>query len=338
MKEVNQSKILLCALFVSLLAFTACQKDLNVESNPSASPSKKPNFSTEIDAKNLTTVADEGQERVSSLLNVRAIVGDIEDEPVVIAGVDNDCTVGTPLERLQCLNNRAKMRVQVGKRQGISDILNITSINSTNTTNCYQYGGQNVCGYTGREITHPLNVPVNGNYRIQLTPKNPNRDFDVFVYRYAIVNGVFTKTLVGFGVFPQGKTETITITQQGEYDIVVDEYPNSSGVVGSGDGSYILAISSNTTVKTTASYNQNTNNVSYQFGITANSAPIGYRLESWYFKRKNGAVWQNAGTYPATQSFTFSCGTCDYAVAPIYINAIGDVRILGIESETLIRP
>ena len=331
MKVVNHSKFLFFTLLLFFFSFNACQKELNVEEAPSFI-AKKPITYSETPTGNIISVED--NERQSHLgATPRADLADIDDVPVVTSGVISNCT-GTVDQKIYCsLIFRFLNSIKPGQRIGIADNLNTTT-KGTNLTSCYVYGGQNVCGYVGKENLHPLFIEEDGNYRLQMTPKNPNRDYDVFVYKLSVLNTVIIRTLVAHSVFPQGKTETLHITQEGVYDIVVDEYPNKNGQVGQGDGNYILSLSPNTLIKTAATYDSNTDNVTYQFSHKALKPAT--QLSSWLFRKKQGNTWLNLGTYGVNNNFTFSCNNCDYLVAPIYENIITGVKTEG--TATVIRP
>jgi hypothetical protein len=322
------------ALLLILIGFNACQNDQILENNPSLINEKPSNYK-EIPAGDIVPIEDNHRYDPSQA-TPRAELADIEDVPVVrVGGIVVVCT-GTEDEVLLCiLSRRGINNIRTGERLGVLDNLN-TNIHGTNVTSCYTYGGQKVCGYVGKENLHPLTLGVAGNYRIQLTPKNPNRDFDVFVYRLTVLNKVITRTLVGYSTFSQGKTETVNIvaTEYGVYDVVVDEYPNKNGQVGQGDGNYILSLSSKTDIHTTTNYNKNTDEVSYQFSLK--SLPLNNQLYGWLFRKKQGATWLNLGVYNATNNFTFSCGSCDYLVSPIYQHINTGVKTEG--TATVIRP
>jgi hypothetical protein len=331
MKAIHQSKIGISTLFLLFFSFIACQKEISGEDTPSAI-SKKPSVSKDIPATDIISVEDTDRPSVLQA-TPRAELADIEDVPVVTAGVISNCA-GTEDQKIYCaLIFRFLNSIKPGQRIGIADNLNTTT-RGTNLTSCYVYGGQNVCGYVGKENLHPLYIPENGNYRLQMTPKNPNRDYDVFVYKLSVLNTVIIRTLVAHSVFPQGKTETLHITQEGVYDIVVDEYPNRNGQVGQGDGNYVLSLSPNTVIKTAATYNENTDNVTYQF--SRNDLRPTINMIGWLFRKKQGNAWLNLGMYEASSNFSFSCNNCDYLVAPIYENIFTGVRTEG--TATVIRP
>lgn len=333
MKSVTHSNVALLTAFLFLMSFIACQKDKNLEST-SSFMAKKPSVSKEIPAGNIISIEDDN--RPSALqATPRADLADIDDVPVVTSGGISNCG-GTEDGKIRCaLAMRFLNSIKPGQRVGIADNLNTNTL-GTNVTSCYTYGGQNVCGYIGKENLHPLFIAEPGNYRLQLTPKNPNRDYDVFVYRLTVLNKVITRTLIGYGVFPQGKTETVNITATDDdiLDIVVDEYPNTNGQVGNGDGNYILSLSPNTLIKTTSTYDKNTNEVSYQFSLK--SIKANNQLHGWLFRKKQGNTWLNLGIYNANNYFNFSCDNCDYLVAPIYESLLTGVKSEG--TATVIRP
>jgi hypothetical protein len=318
MKVTMRSKIGVFTLFLLLFGFNACQKDVNVEDNPSYI-TKKPVSYREIPAGDIIPIEDNARQSPFDA-SPRAELADIEDVPVVTPGVISNCG-GTEDQKILCsLSFRNVNSIKPGQRKGIIDNLNTNG--GTSVTSCYNYNNQNVCGYIGKEALHPLFIGQDGNYRLQLTPKNPDRDFDVFVYKLSVLNTVIHRTLVAHSVLPQGQTETLHITEDGVYDIVVDEYPNKNGQVGVGDGNYILSLSPNTLIKTTPTYNKATDNVTYQFSLK--SIKVGFQLKCWLFRKKIGNNWVNLGTYAPNDNFLFSCGTCDYLVSPIYESLIAN--------------
>jgi hypothetical protein len=341
MKVVNHSKIGFFTLLLFFFSFNACQKDAASPAISESIPMTELKSEKAYPIDNITPIYEiPKNQRLSSGLQMRGELADIEDVPVVTSGSTINCH-GTPeqcliiyLENLRFLN-----AIKPGQRLGIYSSLSLHNANvaqNINNYTCYRYisevGIRDFCGYIGKDKDHPFNIKTDGNYRIQLTPKNTTRNLDLFVYKLEVKNGEIDTTLVAFSTLPAGKTETIHLTKKGYYTIVVDERVSNS--IGS---DYILAVSGDTRVKTIPILQEN-NELVYQFALKPNLSPSNNdnQLVAWSFQRKINGVLTDLGYYPVNSTFNFLCETCDYLVAPVYAHKItGKIEE---EAATLLRP
>ncbi len=312
MKSNYFPKTVICTLALSLLSLIACQKDAVAPDtfDTTTAVENKPLYAVN----DITDIAETG--RLLSSLTTRGDLADIEDTPVITTGSTINC-IGTPyqcassyLEFLRTIN-----AIKPGQRLGVYDALALTG-NSRNDYECYtqhtQVGVMQLCGYKGKDKDHPLHIKTTGNYRVQLTPKYNDRNLDMFIYKHTVrPNGKIDTTVVAMSTMSEGQTETVHLTEEGFYTIVVDSKTSSPH-----NTDYILAVSNNTPVKTIPIVLID-NTLVYQFTAPSTSYKM---LYGWNFKRKISGVLTDLGTYPANYTFRFSCETCDYLVSPVYYN------------------
>jgi hypothetical protein len=327
MKSITLSKLSLLTVVMLLLSFNACQKE-----NVQTIKSDTVDFVESLyPIKDIIKLDDGTKMRPDpGILQTRGELADIEDVPVVTSGVISRCG-GTPE---QCLTlyledtHRANS-IKPGQRQGIYNGLSLDDLEGFNKYNCYRSTTRSYCGYTGKDKDHPLNISSDGNYRIQLSAKNADRNLDLFVYQHRVIDSRIDTILVASSILHAGKTETIHLTEKGYYTLVVDEKtPHSIG------SDYFIAVSLNTPVKAIPIVKSN-NDLLYQFQHVLPSSQ-NLTFSSWAFRVKVNGVWQSMGNFPITTTFSFLCNTCDYLVSPVYINQSTGLTEEG--SATLIRP
>jgi hypothetical protein len=315
MKSAPFPKLALLIFGLVFISINACQRE-NIEISASEALAIEDNLSpypiTDI------IKIDDSNVHPAARLPTRGGLPDIEDVPVVTSGSTINCQ-GTPEQcaEIYLQNLRFVNAIKPGQRLGVFGSLNLNAAPDVNNYNCYRYisnvGILDFCGYVGKDKDHPLNLDANGNYRIQLSPKNANRNLDLFVYEHKFVNGEIDTTLVAYSVLPAGETETVHLTKKGHYTIVVDEKnANSAG------SDYVLSVSNNTPVKAVPILTAS-NNLNYQFKYAFNLKQ-GIKLIAWSFRKKINGNWTPVGNYTTNSTFKFGCGTCDYLVSPVYFN------------------
>jgi hypothetical protein len=258
--------------------------------------------------------------------------GDLEDVPEVTAGqalqlsciqnpngCDDDLMTGNP---------PVPNSIDRGKRLGIADRQHLDA--GTNRIHSYKLPSRTVSGFIAKERTYYLKLPsnvVNGNYRVQLSPKYANRDVDIFVYKLSVVNGVLVRTLKAWGINGPGLTETLHLSESGYYELIVDSQSSTLG------NDYILSVSQNTRIKTNTRIVNN--KVQYQF---ATNPVLGFEtLIGWRIQRAGSPV---ATVFtPVNLFFIFGCSnTCHYFITPVYRNTKTNQVIEHLELTTVIRP
>jgi hypothetical protein len=320
------------ALVALLFSLNACQKEsINpISGDVTASTTTTQNLKNEtIDVSAITI-----PERASATtLTTRADLSDIKDVIPANSEIIIAC-VGTPKV---CTETRLGIRrantIKPGERIGVSSAVSLSSAPASNRKEIYSRStdaGVMAYGtYKGKDNHHPLNITADGDYRIQMTPINTNRNLDMFIYKLEVRdNGSIDSTLVEIGRLPSGKTETVHLRKKGFYTIIIDEELASNT-----GAAYMLAVSPamNTNTKVTLS----NNNLIYDFDVI-----VGISIENlsgWTFKRKVNSDWVDLGTFAATSTFVFlNAPNSDYLVAPVFTNNVtGTTRTAAF---TMIRP
>ena len=316
--------------FLFLLSLNACQKDFTAPSVVTEAPLQTHQLYA-IDK--ITSISDDLIDpHQPSILSTRGTLPDIEDELVIVVGGSINC-IGNPDSCLEsAIKLRMGLRIDVGQRIGNLSALTLNM--GFNRKTCYRHysevGVMDMCGYTGKENNHVLDIKTDGNYRVQLSPKHTARNLDMFIYKYTpnYTTHRIDTALVAFSTLLAGKTETVHLTKKGYYTIVVDEHELSGTT-----SNYTLSVSENTDIKTTPIlYNDD---LIYQFQSIKTLNP-NTQLAAWNFKRKINGVLTNLGNYYPNNTFSFSCTTCDYLVSPVYINTLTGNTMEG--AATMIRP
>jgi hypothetical protein len=275
--------------------------------------------------------------------------GDIEDviappagEALLTETCDKVCP--TFLATTQCDNLCMLLRlaqtweIKAGQRFGAKTQQDVCGVTTTGSAfSCFELNGQKICGYEGKEKAFRLAIAEAGNYRVQLSPTDKSKNFDIFVFKNEgtdITDKLLAKkTCVAWSRNQTGAAETVHLTQRGHYYIVIDEFSTSASC---NYGSFILSVSPATNIISTPTTKEG--KIYYTFSVV--KTPSDAQLVAWSFRKNNPniAVGQQEGVlrYPLSCQFTFDCADCDYLVAPVYKNTT--TGVLYEDAPTMIRP
>jgi hypothetical protein len=306
-----------------LFAFAACHKEIEEKDFSFKSASSI----AELDLNNNSV------EKIdfNADLETRSIVigdteGDIDDVVELTSGVDISNFCLTDPNGCQ-LGENLKFRLAPGQRIGKAGIKdNNGGFNSPtapqnldkgiNVRSRYTLNGRTLTTLKGKEHIYQTELQTDGNYRLQLSPKFANRDVDLFVFRFVLVNGILQKTLVQWSINGVGKTETLHLKQKGYYEIVVDSESDANG------NEYTLMLSKNTPIQTQTALSNNV--IVYKFSApTGRSGIVAENLVGWRFRRA-GATRTFTGAGALNSYYSFDCNTCDYLVTAIYRNTLSN--------------
>ena len=186
----------------------------------------------------------------------------------------------------------------------------------------YILNKDSLTGYMAKERSFPFTIEKDGNYRVQMTPLSANKNLDLFIFKKrGTGTGQGTtdiKNLAAWSTQPEGMTETIYLTDKGRYHIILDEKGGNNNCT---EGNFILSISANTDLV----FNPLLYRGKLSYYITTFKKPSADKpIAAWGIRqRKDGNVgpliYYVAMPYIL---YHFPCKTCDYIIAPVYINPV----------------
>jgi hypothetical protein len=259
--------------------------------------------------------------------------GGVEDVEVVTTGIPK-----AQLEDVQCIQNPASCSdvlvgsmvsdsvIMPGFRLGVKRLQNLNRVSNAITK--YDLPSGRVEDYNAHQKTFRLKLLTDSTYRIQVTPKDSNRNVDAFIYKLAVKEGRIVQNLIAWGIHPAGKSETMTISGAGYYLIVVDAQSEQL------DNNFLISVSRHTPIGVQSKVKSGI--TEYQLDAPPYLNQNKDKWVGWSF-RKVGLFNAPSEYFSKDAPFAFNC-TCDWLITPIYQNQQTGLQAPYQTLATVIRP